>query len=87
MNQDYVQKDKTPTFTGAHEKLKYHWGVFVKYKTSDESKKRSKTNKQNAAKKEYHHVMGSGGYKVARPTWDKVENDLLDKGIHPGTLN
>ena len=59
----------------------------MEYKTSDEAKKRSKINKQNAAKKEYHHVTGSGGYKVAQPTWDKAENDLLAKGIQPATLN
>ena len=48
--------------------------------------KKVKINKQNAAKKEYHHVMGSGGYKVARPKWEKTENDLIDKGIDPETL-
>ena len=57
------------------------------YKTSEKAKKRSLINKQNATKKEYHHVAGSGGYKVARPTWEKAENDLLDKGIHPTKLN
>jgi hypothetical protein len=30
--------------------------------------------------------MGSGGYKVARPKWEKTENDLIDKGIDPETL-
>jgi hypothetical protein len=72
LHQDYVLKDKTPTFTGAYEKIKDHWDAFVEYKTSDEAKKRSKINKQNAAKKEYHHVMGSGGCKVARPKWEKT---------------
>ena len=86
MHQDYVLKNKTQTFTEAYEKIKDHWDVFVEYKTSDEAKKRSKINKQNAAKKEYHHVMGSGGYKVARPKWEKTENDLIDKGINPKTL-
>ena len=48
LHQDYVLKNKTPTFTGAHEELKDHWDVFVKYKKSDEAKKRSERNKINA---------------------------------------
>ena len=55
------------------------------YKKSEKARNRSQTNKLNAAKKLYHHVTGSGGYKVARPTWDKAENDLLAKGIEPAT--
>ena len=31
--------------------------------------------------------MGSGGYLKARPKWSKVENDLLEKGIEPETMN
>ena len=44
-------------------------------------------NKQNAAKKEYHHVTGSGGYKAARPKWEKMEKDLLAKGVEPVSRN
>ena len=47
----------------------------------------SATNKINAAKKEHHHRMGSGGYLKARPLWAKTENDLLDKWVKPETLN
>ena len=47
----------------------------------------SATNKQNAAKKKHHHRTGSGGYLVAWPKWAKAENDLLDKGIEPETMN
>ncbi|XP_073360097.1 uncharacterized protein [Aegilops tauschii subsp. strangulata] len=81
LHQEYAQKEKIPTFTKAYEKIKDHWPAFVKYKTSDEAKKMSKINKDNAAKKEYHHVTGSDGYKVARPKWEKNENDLIDKRI------
>ena len=56
-------------------------------KTSESSKKMSATNKINDAKKEHHHRMGSGGYLKARPLWAKAENDLLDKGVEPETLN
>src|SRR3954469_23100122 len=47
----------------------------------------SAINKLNAAKKKHHHHTGSGGYLKARPLWDKAENDLLEKGIEPKTLN
>ena len=57
------------------------------HKTSEKSKKMSATNKKNAAKKKLHHRMGSGGYLKARPKWAKAENDLLDKGIEPETIN
>ena len=47
----------------------------------------SETNKNNVAKKKFHHRTGSGGYLKARPLWDKAENDLLAKGVEPETLN
>ena len=56
------------------------------HKTSEKSKKMSATNKQNAAKKKFHHRTESGGYLKARPKWSKAENDLLDKGIEPETM-
>ena len=87
MNEQFVEKDETPEFTGQYAKIKDHWPAFVAYKKSEKAKNRSQTNKLNAAKKLYHHVTGSGGYKVARPMWDKAENDLLAKGIQPATLN
>ena len=83
----FVDKDKTPEFTGRFEKIRDHWDAFVAHKTSDKSKKMSARNKINAAKKEHHHRTGSGGYLKARPLWDKAENDLLDKGVEPETLN
>ena len=57
----------------------------MEYKTSAEALKRSEINKQNAALKKYHHVTGTGGYKGARPKWEKTKNDLIDKGINPET--
>ena len=47
----------------------------------------SATNKIDATKKEHHHRTGSGGYLKARPLWARAENDLLDKGVEPETLN
>jgi hypothetical protein len=58
----------------------------VEYKKSEHAKNRSAINKKNAAKKEYHHVTGSCGYKAAMPKWEKVENDLIAKGIDPEPL-
>ena len=57
------------------------------YNKLEKGKQRSLTNKQNAAKKKYHHTTGSGGYSKARPTWDKAEQDLLAKGVQPITLH
>ena len=87
MKSTFVDKGKTPEFTGRFEKIRDHWPAFVAHKTSDKSKKMSATNKINAAKKEHHHRTGSGGYLKARSLWDKTENDLLDKGVEPETLN
>jgi hypothetical protein len=44
-------------------------------------------NKENASKKKYHHTLGQGGYKVAIPKWEKMEQDLLARGITPATIN
>ena len=87
LNLDFVQKGLTPDWKlGKYSKIKNQWADFVKYKTSEEALKRSKINKENAAKKVYHHVMGRGGYKTLRPKWEKMEKDLVEKGIHPETL-
>ena len=42
-------------------------------------------NKENAAKKEYNHVMGPGGYRIWVPRLEKMENELRARGIRPGT--
>ena len=48
---------------------------------------RSKTNKLNAGKKEYHHTLGAGGYKAAVPKWEAFEAKLIDNGIIPQTAD
>src|SRR3990170_3192474 len=87
LNTMFVDKGKTPEFTGRFEKIRDHWPAFVAYKTSEKGKIVSETNKNNAAKKKFHHRTGSGGYLKARPLWDKAEKDLLAKGVQPATLN
>jgi hypothetical protein len=42
-------------------------------------------NKANAAKKIYHHKMGSGGYKTLVSEWDKKGAALIAKGVIPAT--
>ena len=83
----FVDKEITPEFIGWFEKIRDHWPAFVAHKTPDKSKKMSATNKKNAVKKKHHHRTGSGGYLKARPLWAKAENDLIDKGVEPETLN
>ena len=87
MKSTYNDKGKTLEFTDQFEKIRDHWPACVTYKTSERSKKMSVTNKNNAAKKLYHHRTGSGCYLKARPLWDKAENDLIAKGVEPETLN
>src|SRR3954468_17364275 len=83
----FVDKEKTPTFNRQYEKIRDHLDAFVAHKTSEKSKKMSETNKLNSAKKELHHCTGSGGYLKARLSWDKAEQDLLDRGFRPETWN
>ena len=52
---------------------------------SEVFKQRSAKNKENAAKKKYHHTMGTGGYRSSAPKWKKIEDDMLDRGIIPET--
>jgi len=82
----YLKKKKTPPeFKGLLEKLKDQWPEFVAYKESEKAKERSEKNKENAKKKQYHHVMGPGGYKGAVPKWEAMEADLRAKEITLGT--
>ena len=43
--------------------------------------------KENARQKVYHHGMGSGGYATAIPKWEKIEANILAKGVTPESLN
>ena len=54
-------------------------------KKSDVFKKRSATNKINAAKKKKHHTMGTGGYKSFTPQWIAMEEEMRKQGITPET--
>ena len=82
---DWQSKMKAPDFTGTLERQRPHWKAFLEYKGSEKAKERSKKNKENAAKKKYHHKMGAGGYRSAEPKWDQAEADIRGKGITPAT--
>ena len=82
----YILKGLTPDFN-VHNKLRDHWDAFVAYKTGAQGQAQIEKNKANAAKKKYHHRLGSGGYGKAIPKWDKLEADLIARGIEPATAN
>ena len=63
-----------------------YWDEFVQYKTSEEGASRVIKNQRNTQKKTYHHNLGSGGYPTAIKKWNKMEADLLAKGITPESL-
>ena len=62
-------------------KLRPYWNDFVQYKTSEEGDERVRRNQENARQKVYHRGMGSGGYATAILKWEKIEADILAKGI------
>ena len=82
---DYIKAGKAPEFTGPLEKQRDHWEAFLRYRESDVAKQRSEKNKANAAKKIYHHRMGTGGYKTFVPLWNQKEANMLAQGIVPAT--
>ena len=93
LTKKYIKTGTTPVFTGEFEKLRGHWDAFVEYKSLELGLQKVQKPKDNASKIVYHHTLGQGGYKLARgyklaiPKWEKIEQDLLDRGIQPATMN
>jgi len=44
-------------------------------------------NQENAEQKQYHHHLGTGGYRTAIPKWQKLEQEILERGIEPESLH
>ena len=84
----YVKKNIAPDFTvpSPISKQRPYWDEFVQYKTSEEGVSRVIKNQRNAQQKTYHHNLGSGGYPTAIKKWNKMEANLLAKGITPESL-
>nr|AAK91330.1 Putative hydroxyproline-rich glycoprotein [Oryza sativa Japonica Group]AAP53159.1 transposon protein, putative, CACTA, En/Spm sub-class [Oryza sativa Japonica Group] len=80
----YILKRLTPNFD-VFPKLRDHWDEFVAYKTGQQGQAMMARNKENAAKKKYHHHLGSGGYSVAMPKWEEMEASLIERGNEPAT--
>lgn len=84
----FIRKNLTPDFnTKAYVKLRPFWDEFVQFKTSEEGEARVRRNQQNARQKQYHHHLGSGGYRSAIPKWERMEREILAKGIEPESIN
>ena len=85
---DVCQEEHSTRFycPGPISKQRPYWDEFVQYKTSEEGVSRVIKNQRNAQQKTYHHNLRSGGYPTAIKKWNKMEADLLAKGITPESL-
>ena len=79
LNKDYVEKD--------FKNQRPYWEAFVQYKSSEDSEKKTAQAKDNASKKKHFHHLGQGGYASAIPKWQKMEDDLIARGIILATFN
>jgi len=67
--------------------LRPFWDEFVEFKNSEEGQARMIKNQENAKQKQYHHHLGSGGYRTAIPKWQKLEQEILGIGIEPESMH
>ena len=81
---NYIRKDKEPNWDDLPQ-VKPYWEEFKQYKLSEEAKEKSEQAKVNAANKKYSHHLGAAGYKKLVKKWQKMELDLMDRGIRPTT--
>nr|CAE76029.1 B1292H11.15 [Oryza sativa Japonica Group] len=81
-----ITKGLTPNFD-VFPKLRDHWDEFAAYKTGQQGQAMMVRNKENAAKKKYHHHLGSGGCSVAMPNCEEMEASLIERGIEQATVD
>ena len=48
---------------------------------------RTANSEQHKPKKKHFHHLGQGGYKAAIPKWQKMEEELIARGIVLATFN
>lgn len=87
LKRDYIKKGTPPDFENKFQKLRPHWDVFVQHTLSEDRADMRERNKINSSKKVASHRTGQGGYRTAIPKWEKMEKDLIEKGITPATLH
>ena len=56
------------------------WNAFVKKKNTEEAKLLSKKRSELAKKNVHPHTMGSSGYTVSIPKWEKELEDAIIAG-------
>ena len=81
---NYNKQGKEPNWDDLPQ-VKPYQEEFKQYKLSEEAQAKSEQGKKNASKKKYSHHLGAAGYKKAVKKWQKMEQDLMDKGIRPAT--
>lgn len=84
---NYVKKGLTPNFDKCWKKQRMWWNDFVNYKSSADSLAASQHAKEISERRTQSHHLGSGGYDAAIPKWEKMEADIIAKGIVPQTLS
>jgi hypothetical protein len=58
----------------------------MQYKLLENSKERTRRNKENVRKKQHFHHLGQGGYSSATPKWQKMEEDMIARGFISTTV-
>ena len=81
---NYIKKDKEPNWDDLPQ-VKPYWEEFKQYKLLEEAQEKSEQDKVNAANKKYNHHLGAAEYKKSIKKWQKMEQDLMDRGIRPTT--
>ena len=87
LNKDFIKKGLVPDFENNFKEQRLYWDAFVQYKFSEDSGKMTVQAKDNASKKIHFHHLGQGGYSTAIPKWQKMEDDLVARGIVPATFD